>query len=109
MKLKFKEDPKEWRKSMLLPCLALAIISSLLRWRKILPLRNWEIILGVLAVTAVCACFQPRWFRGWYRVSLRLGFVTSQLLGWSFLFLIFILIITPLGWMLRLGGEEPVP
>src|SRR5579859_3977832 len=100
MKLKFKEDPKEWRKSVLLPCIALAVISSLLRWRKILPQRNWHVLLGVLAVTALLACLQPRWFRGWYRVSLRLGFVTSQWLGWTALFLIFIFIITPLGWLL---------
>jgi hypothetical protein len=108
MKLKFKENPKEWRKSVLLPCVALAVISSLLRWRKILPARAWYIVLGLAAVLAVCAWLQPRWFRGWYRVSMRLGFITSQCLGHVFLFLIFIGIITPLGWMLRLAGKDPL-
>ena len=108
MKLKFKEDPREWRKSVLLPCIAVAAISSLLRWRKVLPADTWYIVLGVGAVIAVFACVKPRWFRGWYRVSMRLGFVTSQCLGHVFLILIFVGIVTPLGWLLRLAGKDPL-
>ena len=108
MKLKFKEDPREWRKSVLLPCIALAVISSLLRWRKVLSVHAWYFALGVGTVAAVFACLKPRWFRGWYRVSMRLGFVTSQCLGHLFLILIFVGIIIPLGWILRLAGKDPL-
>ena len=108
MKLNFKEDPKEWRKSALLTALGLALISSLLRWRKHLPVNVWLVVLAVLAVVAVCAVLQPRWFRGWYRLSLRLGFYSSQFVGRCVLLVFFIFVMTPLGWLLRLMGKDPL-
>ena len=108
MKLNFKEDPKEWRKSALLTALGLALISSLLRWRKHLPVNVWYALLAVLAVVAICSVLQPRWFRGWYRLSLRLGFYSSQFIGRCVLLVFFILVVTPLGWLLRLLGKDPL-
>ena len=106
MKLNFKEEPKEWRKSTLLTLLGLAIISSVLRWRHVLPNNTWFAALAVLAVVAFCALLQPRWFRGWYRFSLRLGFYSSQFVGRCVLALFFVFIITPLGFLLRLVGKD---
>ena len=108
MKLNFKEDPKEWRKSALLTALGLALISSLLRWRKHLPANVWLTLLALLGLAAICAVLQPRWFRGWYRLSLRLGFYSSQFLGRCVLLVFFIFILTPLGWILRLTGKDPL-
>ena len=65
-------------------------------------------MLALLAVVAVCAVLQPRWFRGWYRLSLRLGFYSSQFIGRCVLLLFFIFIITPLGLVLRLAGKDPL-
>jgi uncharacterized membrane protein len=106
MRLNFKEDPKEWRKSALLAALGLAILSSALRWRKHLPVNVWCVLLALLAVVVLCAMVQPRWFRGWYRLSLRLGFYSSQFIGRCVLLLFFIFIITPLGFILRLSGKD---
>lgn len=108
MKLIFKEDPKEWRKSALLTVLGLAMVSSLLRWRRHLPPEAWPVLLAVLAAVALCALLQPRWFRGWYRLSLRLGFYSSQFISHCVLVLFFFLLITPLGIVLRLAGKEPL-
>ena len=108
MKLIYKEDPKEWRKSALLTALGLAIISSLLRWRRHLPVNVWCAVLAVLAVAAIGALLQPRWFRGWYRLSLRLGFYSSQFIGRCVLLVFFIVAITPLGFVLRLMGKDPL-
>ena len=63
---------------------------------------------AVLAVVAVGALLQPRWFRGWYRLSLRLGFYSSQFIGRGVLALLFIFILTPLGLVLRLAGKDPL-
>src|ERR1019366_733785 len=108
MKLNFKEDPKEWRKSALLTVLGLAIISSLLRWRKHLPVNFWHALLAWLGLVVICAVLQPRWFRGWYRLSLRLGFYSSQFIGRCVLAIFFIFILTPLGFVLRLMGTDPL-
>jgi hypothetical protein len=108
MKLRFKENPKEWRKSALLALLGLALISSLARWRHHLANGKWLVFLAVLATMAICAVLQPRWFRGWYRLSLRLGFYSSQFLGRCVLAAFFIAILTPLGLVLRLLGQDPL-
>ena len=108
MKLKFKEDPKEWRKSTLLTALGLALLSSVVRWRHHLTVGKWLAVLAVLAVVAVCAVLEPRWFRGWYRLSLRLGFYSSQFIGRCVLAMFFIFVLTPVGFVLRLMGKDPL-
>ena len=108
MKLIYKEDPKEWRKSVLLTVLAVVIISGLLRWRKVMPPNAWYVLLAVLGIVALAAMLQPRWFRGYYRVSLRWGFASSQFVGRCVLAVLFIFIMTPLGWVFRLAGKDPL-
>jgi hypothetical protein len=108
MKPKFKEDPGEWRKSVLWAALGLALVSSLLRWRHHLANEKWLLLLLALAAVSLCAVLQPRWFRGWYRLSLRLGFYSSQFVGRCVLLLFFVFIITPAGWLLRLAGKDPL-
>jgi Saxitoxin biosynthesis operon protein SxtJ len=108
MKLHYKEDPKEWRKSTLLALLGLTILSSLLCWRHHLSREVWYAALALLGVVAIASILQPRWFRGWYRLSLRLGFYSSQFIGRCVLALFFIFVVTPLGWVLRLAGKDPL-
>ncbi len=108
MKLRFKEDPREWRKQALLTALGLALVSSVLRWRHVLTTKIWLVVLVVLGIVAVCALLQPRWFRWYYRLSMRLGFAISQFVGRVVLLGVFIFIVTPLGWLLRLAGKDPL-
>jgi hypothetical protein len=108
MKLKLKEEPKEWRKAAWMSALGLALLSSLLRWRGVLPAAAWGVVLGLLAALAVTAALQPRWFRGYYRFSARLGFGLSQVAGRAVLALFFFTILTPLGLALRLLGKDPL-
>ena len=82
MKLIYREDPKEWRKS--------------------------AVLLALLGLVAIGAALRPRWFRGWYRLSLRLGFYSSQFIGRCVLMIFFIFILTPLGFVLRLMGKDPL-
>ena len=108
MKLNFKEDPQEWRKSALLAALGLALLSSVLRWRKHLPEICWQASLALLVTVMAMALLRPRWFRGWYRLSLRLGFYSSQMIGRGVLMLLFIFVFIPLGLALRWSGKDPL-
>jgi hypothetical protein len=108
MKLNLKDEPKEWRKSALLAALGLALVSSVLRWRQVLGNRIWLTVLALLALAAIAALLQPRWFRGYHRFSMRLGFALSLALGRMALILFFILILTPVGFILRLAGKDPL-
>ena len=108
MKPNLKDEPGEWRKSALLAALGPALIASVLRWRHVLSNKTWLPILAILAAAAAAALVRPRWFRGYHRFSMRLGFGISQYLGRAALFLIFIFIVTPMGWVLRLAGKDPL-
>jgi hypothetical protein len=108
MKLKLKEEPKEWRKAAWMSALGLALFSSLLRWRHVLPVPAWVLVLGSLAALAVAAALRPRWFRKYYRFSARAGFRLSQLAGWVVLALLFFMVVTPLGLVLRMLGKDPL-
>jgi hypothetical protein len=79
-----------------------------LRWRHVLANRTWLVILAVLALLAVTAVLQPRWFRGYHLFSMRLGFAISRILGRVALVLFFLFILTPVGWLLRLAGKDPL-
>ena len=108
MKLKFKEDPREWRKQVLLAAFGIALISSVLRWRRVLAPAVWLAVLAVAASLIICACLRPRWFRGYYRLSMRLGYASSRILGFVALVVFFVVIVTPLGLVLRLVGKDPL-
>ncbi|MGH7943151.1 MAG: hypothetical protein ACREFR_18990, partial [Limisphaerales bacterium] len=106
MELNLKDEPGEWRKSALLSLIGLGLIGSLLRWRHLLGNRGWLILLSILALIAIWAALQPRWFRGYYLFSMRAGFLTSRVLGAIILILFFVFILTPAGWMLRMIGKD---
>src|ERR1022692_3205683 len=92
MKLRLKEEPKEWRKAAWMSALGLAMLSSLLRWRRILPVAAWGLVLSLLAGLAVAAALRPGWFRGYYRFSMKVGFGFSQLAGRVILALVFFIV-----------------
>ncbi len=108
MKLILKEEPKAWRKAAWMSALALALLSSLLRWRRVLPVPAWELALCCLAVLAVAAALRPRWFRGYYRLSSKAGFALSQVVGYAVLLLFFFIVVTPQGLVLRMLGQDPL-
>lgn len=106
MKLNLKDEPKEWRKSALLAALGLALLSSLLRWRHVLANDVWLVALVLFGMVAIGALVRPRWFRGYHRLSARLGFAISQFVGRILLALFFFLVLTPVGLILRLAGKD---
>jgi hypothetical protein len=106
MKPDLKDEPKEWRKSALMTALGLALLSSLLRWRHILTDQTWLAVLVLVGMVAMGALWQPRWFRGYHRFSMKLGLAVSRFLGRLLLMLFFFLILTPVGLILRLAGKD---
>ena len=106
MKLRFKEDPKEWRKITLLGLIGPAAIFSILRYRGVVSTAALAAVLGLIALAALCACLRPRWFRGYYRFTTRVGFYTTQALGKVVLAVFFLVILTPIGCVMRLLGKD---
>ena len=82
MRLRLKEDPKEWRKVTWLTAVGLAVLSSLLRWQHLIGGSVWLVVLMAMLVISLLALVVPTRFRGFYRVSVRLGFALSQVFAW---------------------------
>jgi hypothetical protein len=108
MPIKFKEDPREWRKSTLLTTLGIALLGSVLRWRGVVPHAAWLWILGALAIVSALAGLRPGWFRGYYHLSMRLGYYLSQAVARLALVAIFFALLTPLSLLFRLLGKDPL-
>jgi hypothetical protein len=106
MRPNLKDEPKEWRKTALLTALGLVFISLILRWRGVFSDKIFFAVLVILAAVATSALFQPRWFRGYHLLSMRLGLAASRIIGYVALVLFFIFILTPIGLILRLLGKD---
>lgn len=106
MRLRFKEDPKEWRKATLLGLIGPTVIMGILRWRGVISNSILIAALAPAALVALCAWARPRWFRSYYRFMTRLGFYLTQVLGRVVLIGVFFLILTPFGWLMRLFGKD---
>jgi len=108
MRLRLKEEPKEWRKAAWLGAGGLTVLSTVLRWRRVLPSPAWLALLAALAIVATCAGLRPGWFRAYYRITARVGFALTQVIGHVLLATLFVLVVTPLGWMIRRLGKDPL-
>jgi hypothetical protein len=108
MNLKLSEDPKEWRKTAWTTAMGLAVLTALLRWRRGLPAGVCVVVWAALAAIALAAAAAPRWFRGFYRFSMRLGFAISKIAGLIVLSVFFVAVVTPLAMVRRVMGKDPL-
>jgi hypothetical protein len=106
MKLKLKEDPKEWFKFTAVMALVVVVVTALLIRSKIFsPIAL--VFVGVLLHFTLITCYvRPAWFRGFYRAGMTVTFRIGQVMGFVWLTLFFLLILTPLGLLLRLMGKD---
>lgn len=106
MKLKLKEDPKEWFKFTMVMALVVVIITALLIHTKKLPPIALVLVGALLHFTLVACWVRPLWFRGFYRAGMTVSFRIGQVLGFVWLSIFYLLIVTPLGLLLRLAGKD---
>ena len=106
MKLKLKEDPKEWLKFTAVMTVVAGLLAFLLYRRKVLGFEALVAAGGVLGLVMAACAIRPRWFRGFYRAGMTVSFHLGQALGWVWLTLFFLLVLTPLGLLLRACGKD---
>ncbi|MCP5516720.1 MAG: hypothetical protein H7A45_05585 [Verrucomicrobiales bacterium] len=106
MKVRFKEDPREWRKFTLSFGGAPLVLGGLLWWRGVIGANGWLTILATVALFELILLPSPRWCRAFYRGGLSVGARVGNVMGQVLLTGIFFLVLTPVGWLLRLGGKD---
>ena len=106
MKLKLKEEPREWLKFTGVMALAGAIVAFALWRKRVIPQEFFIATLIALAVGLAICAVRPRWFRGFYRVGMTASWHVGQVMGRVLLTVFFLLLVTPMGLLLRLMGKD---
>ncbi len=106
MQLRLKEDPREWRKFGWSSAAVLAVLTGLLGWRGWLPGPVPGMVFAGLAALALVAWRRPRWLRGPYRAGMRLSHVLGRVMAPVVLGVVFLVVVTPLGLLLRALGKD---
>lgn len=106
MKLKLKEDPKEWFKFTVVMALVVVVVTALFIRSKMLP-PIALLFVGVFLHFVLVSCWiRPAWCRGFYCAGMTVSFRIGQVMGFVWLSIFFLLILTPLGLILRLTGKD---
>ncbi len=105
MKLKLKENPIDWLKFTAVIGTMVGLIWTLTWWKQVHAFAWWYGWIPGAVATLLCAVF-PFWFRGFYRTGTTAFFYLGQFMGTILLTLFFIFIMTPLGLVLKLTGND---
>jgi hypothetical protein len=105
MKLRLKEEPREWLKFTAAAGVFVALVGLLCRRRGILHAPVWAMFLpGILAL--VIGLISPRILRGPYRFVMTISFYVGQAIATVSLTLFFLAVITPMGLIMRASGKD---
>ena len=106
MKLKLKEEPIEWLKFTGVMALAAALVAFALLHRHVIHREAFIAALIVLALGLAMCAVRPRWFRGFYRCGMTASWHIGQVMGRVLLTVFFLLLVTPMGLLLRVLGKD---
>jgi len=104
--LRLKENPVEWIKFTAVIGLAVNVVCWLLWIRHRIPLPVPIATTTIAIAMLLTAMARPRWFRGFYRGGMTVSFHVGQVIGKIMLTLMFFLIVTPMGLLLRVTGKD---
>lgn len=106
MKVRLKEDPREWRKFVLSLAVAPLLLGGVLWWQGVIGRSGFLILLGAVALFEGVVLTQRGWCRTLYRGGLRVGARVGHFVGQVLLTLVFFLMVVPVGLLLRLLGKD---
>jgi Saxitoxin biosynthesis operon protein SxtJ len=108
MRIKLKEDPREWQKFTAAMAVLLSLVTVSFWKRRIVTPLILGLSLTFLALAVLVCLVRPRWFRRPYRVGMTIGSVIGQVVGVVLLAFFFLLVLTPVAWIIRLLGRDPL-
>jgi hypothetical protein len=106
VRLKLKEDPGEWMKFAVVAAVVAGAAGVLLFRRQVISDTQLRIGLVLLGLGLVGSLFRPRWYRPLYRAGMTISFHIGQVIGRVLLAVLFFLVLTPMGLLLRVMGKD---
>jgi hypothetical protein len=106
MRLKLKEDPREWQKFTAAMAVLLALVAVSLYKRRICsPAAMSSIVIGLSLAMLLCL-IRPQWYRPFYRAGMTLFGIIGHGMSLVLLAVVFLCVLTPLGLLARLLGKN---
>jgi Saxitoxin biosynthesis operon protein SxtJ len=106
MRLKLKENPREWQKFTAAMAVLLGAVTVLLWKRQIIPQVVLVVVLTLLSLMVLLCLIRPRWFRSLYRAGMTLSTAIGHVVSTILLALFFLFALTPIGIIARLLGKD---
>jgi len=106
MQPKLKENPREWQKFSLVLAAMVGLVTWLAFRRGWVPRQAWFPVGVIMLLLPTLALIRPRWFRPVYRGGMTVSFHIGHVMGKVMLTVFFLLVMTPLGLLLRLMGKD---
>ena len=106
MQLKLTENPREWQKFAVVLAVMVGLVTWLASRRGWITRDAWIPIGAVILLIPALALLRPRWFRPIYRGGMTISFHIGHVMGKVMLTVFFLLVVTPLGLVLRLMGKD---
>ncbi len=106
MKLTLKEEPKEWVKFTAVMAATAGLVAWLLQRRGVFGQETFSGILVSLAAAILIGALRPRWLRGFSRRGMTVSWQLGRFLGRVWLTVFFLVVLTPLGLLLRALGKD---
>ena len=103
---RLKENPRDWWKFLAGVCVALALAAWLMRRRGFIHGRMMWICLAMLALMLLAGAVRPLWIRPFYRGGMTVTFYVGQVASRILLTALFLIVVTPLGVLLRMLGKD---
>lgn len=106
MQPKLKENPREWQKFTAVMVFMVGVICLALHRHKMMHTTAMGVAGVALVLVVVSSLIRPQSFRGFYRSGMTVSFHVGQVMGAILLSVFFLLVVTPLGLLLRLSGKD---
>jgi Saxitoxin biosynthesis operon protein SxtJ len=106
VRLKLKENPREWQKFTGAMIVALGIVTVLLWKRQIISQVVLALILVLLGLAVLLCLIRPRWFRLFYRAGMTVSSAIGHVVSILLLALFFLCVLTPMALLARILRKD---
>ena len=106
VRYRLKKTPSDWKKYLLSFTSMLSIVVGVLIWKLFITWQTAYVAWGVIGLLLIVGLLSNIVSNAVYRVGMAIGFQIGRVFGAVLLFLMFCVVIFPLGLFLRLIGKD---
>ena len=106
VRYRLKKTPSDWKKYLLSFTSMLSIVVGVLIWKLFITWQTAYVAWGVIGLLLIVGLLSNKVSGNVYRVGMAIGFQIGRVFGAVLLFLMFCVVLTPLGLFLRLIGKD---